>query len=68
MGSPTPELMSRRGFAALRASEGLQKIADPAFRSYTDDELEGFRRFAETNPARTTLLGEPVNFAVAAGR
>jgi hypothetical protein len=23
---------------------------------------------AETNPARTTLLGEPLNFAVAAGR
>jgi uncharacterized protein DUF4132 len=54
---PLPEVRNQPGFAALRESERLQRIADPAFRSYTDDELEGFRRFsgAETNPAPFTF-------------
>ncbi len=59
-GSPTPEVMSQPGFAALRESERLQRIIDPAFRSYTDDELEGFRRFAcgEANLSPFTFDGK----------
>ena len=55
--TPTPDVRNQPGFAALRESKGLQKIADPAFRTYSDDELEGFRRFAtgETNPAPFTF-------------
>jgi Domain of unknown function (DUF4132) len=56
---PPPEVRNQPGFAALSESERLQKIADPDFRSYTDDELEGFRRFTggETNPAPFTFEG-----------
>jgi hypothetical protein len=58
-GIPKPEVKSRPGFTALRSSEGLRRIADPAFRPYNDEELEGFRRFAigETNPSPFTFDG-----------
>jgi hypothetical protein len=54
---PRPDVRNAPGFAALRESEMLQRIADPAFRYYSDGELEGFRRFArgETNPAPFTF-------------
>lgn len=57
--SPAPDIKSQPGFAALRESKGLQTIADLAFRPYTDDELDGFRRFArgETNRSPFTFDG-----------
>src|SRR5262249_7020609 len=60
--TPPPEIKNQPGFVALRACEGLQRIADPAFRTYTDDELEGFRRFTcgETNPSPFTFDGKGV--------
>jgi hypothetical protein len=56
---PKPEVRNRPGFAALRDSEGLRRIAGSAFRSYRDDELEGFRLFArgENNPSPFTFEG-----------
>ena len=58
-GSPTAEIMSRPGFAALRESEGLRRVADATFRSYADAELEDFQRFerGEINPAPFTFDG-----------
>jgi len=61
-GSPTPEIMSRPGFAALRESQGLRRVAEAGFRSYTDAELEDFQRFGrgEINPSPFTFEGKGV--------
>ncbi|KRQ94537.1 DUF4132 domain-containing protein [Bradyrhizobium valentinum] len=60
--SPTPEILARPGFAALRESKGLQRVAEASFRSYADAELEDFQRFArgEINPSPFTFDGEGV--------
>ncbi len=61
-GAPTPDVTSRPAFAALHESEGLRRVAAPAFRPYTADELEGFRRFVrgDMNPSPFTFEGQGV--------
>jgi hypothetical protein len=59
-GGPSSEIMSRPGFAALRESDGLRRVAAPGFRPYTEAELEDFRRFArgEINLSPFTFGGK----------
>jgi len=57
--APTPEVLSWPGFAALRESDGLRRVAASTFRPYTEDELEDLRRFArgDTDSSPFTFEG-----------